>query len=1219
MKAECIAAVRNAALELGKTLGKNEIQGIETKVIQAQKQLAKQDIAAWRGMSREQQLKKAGEMVVNDAIHVAIKKRQRAELTIMKRHEREAVFGKMMAKGLTRMEALMYYTFFKADGRGGIISMASLAKGYESIALGRIQALNDLEHSSFLGSLVTNEKVMMDYLNESYGIDSGNALAKKAFKEVDAARKAMIDEFNRKGGDIRLLETYRNPQHLDPFHTLKNGGKNGKDFIEDHMNLVDREEYVNPDGTLMDDDQLRKFLKEAYITISTDGKSKPPGEGGSGSVANRMRSHREIHYKSPEAYLFAMKKYGSGNVFDQIRSSFSQLAKDIALVERFGPNAIHEFDTEYAKAIREGGKEKFWNGHIGKTFARFSGQQSMDNVVVAHTFQQIRNAMAANRLGQMLLSQMADTGTMDATARAMNIPLSELAAWMARIPTDKELRKALRYQGIGVDVAINSIARFADDTSKAGFFGKAATAVPIVQGAHVWTRFNRQSFAASMEAKLGDIVSEYKSMADLPEIDRRIMESKGITESDFALWKMAKPLEYKGSKLLGADAIYEIPLQDVLKVYPEKAQKVYDQFNDIVSRMAKKNKKEQEWIKGREEKLFLYKEKIASILDSYKKTREDRKQEISERYLHRSGELLMRLDDAEIDTQIASESIKAMNEKRADKFMQEIKRGMEWYGRRRSEIGERLGAQRHSAKLASYANEAAIERIGKDIAEKFNKLFGPERTEDGLKVVGDVVKAAKEFEAYAKKMEDRIERATKRDGTPKAGKEGTINRAELLAEQSRIEFEAIRQRAETAIGELRSKSEGKIMEIEALQKAIDKKRIRAETEADIASYLQTEKSLDKIQGFVDTLEFRFNQAGDRSMSIGERLGYRKAMTDYRLKEMAKREEEYAALADREIARKTTELEKRIDARMDDLEKFTNEMNRRKTEREDIISEWEKSIGRRLENVAHEARSDAAVKLQSMLLEETHMAVLQPGELEGFNYQKGHLPSEIMSLVTQFKTFVWALFRQHFIDRANMESAGYNPWVYRARLLATTSVLGGLSLILTDLVSGRDPREIIPDESDPDYKQKIAKFGAQAILKGGGGGYFADIAEALYSGSENQAKLLGLAGPALGYIGKDLSPMAFHGIKAMATGDEKETEKFTKNAYNSMKNITPGQNLWPIKAVLHNVLLHDLHEMADPGYAEKTKKRDRDNLGSEYWLGMGEDTRPPNFANIVGGN
>ena len=435
----------------------------------------------------------------------------------------------------------------------------------------------------------------------------------------------------------------------------------------------------------------------------------------------------------------------------------------------------------------------------------------------------------------MLLAQMADAGTVAATARAMNIPMTEVAAWGSRIASDSDLRKAIRYQGIGVETALNGIARFADDTSKAGFYGHAATAIPIIQGAHVWTRWMRQAFGAAMEANLGDIAGKYKNMAELGDLDRRILDSKGVTEADFALWKMAKPFEYKGSKLLTADAIDAVPVSEVRKLYGLRS------------------------------------------------------------------------------------------------------------------------------------NAAALE----------------------------------------------------------------------------------------------------------------------------------------------------------------------------------------------------------------------------------------------------ARADAAVKLQSMLVEETHMAVLQPSELQSFNLRRGHIPSEMMSLVAQFKTFPWALFRQHFLDRANMEAAGFNPWVYRARLLATTSILGGVALLLNDLATGRDPREVVSD--DP---AKMGTFAVQAMLKGGGLGYFADIAEALYGAGESPYKLAGLMGPGLGHVAGSVSPMTYHGIQALATGDKKEQEKFTRYAYDSIKGITPGQNLWYVKGVLHNVLLHDLHEMAAPGYAKRARDSAKKNFESEYWLGMGRDTRPPNFANIA---
>jgi len=844
MRAECIAAVRAAAEAIGKQLTLADIQGIDAKMYQKQKILAKQDITAWRAMSRKEQLTKAGESVVQDAIHDAIKKRARANLTILSQQKREQTFGKMIASGMTRMDALRHYTFFKADGKGGVMSMESHSKAIAHSYLGKIQALRDLENQGSIGGLVTNKQGMLDYLKESYGIDSGNPLAKRAWQEVDAARNQMIDDFNRVGGDVAKLTNYRNPQGLDAYRVITRGGDGGKTFVDDHMKLVDKSEYNNPDGSPMTDGQLRNFLHEAFVTVSTDGANKPMSEGGGGAsaVANRMRAHRQIHYKSPEAYLFAMEKYGAGNPFDQTRSSFEAMARDIALVEKFGPNAINEFNKEFNRATLEMTSKEarsLFNspGGLKASFERFSGQRTVANVRIAEIGKTTRSSMVANKLGSMLFAQLADSATLEATARAMNIPKSEILKWHTAITTDPHLRENLRAHGHGVETMTNNVARFADDSSSSGFYGKAATAVTTIQGAHVWTRGLRQVFSAMMEAKYGGLVSRYTDMSKLHERDRALLESKGVDDTDWAIWRMAKPDDYKGSKLLSARSLEDVSLEDI-----------------------------------------------------------------------------------------------------------------------KSTMG-----------------------------------------------------------------------------------------------------------------------------------------------------------------------------------------------------------------------------------------FTRDEQ------------------------AFDARRGAALKLQAMMVEETHMAVLQPSELQGFDYARGTVVGEIGALILQFKSFPWALFRQHFIDRANFKAAGYNPTAYRARLLVTSTILGGAALILNDLASGKDPREVFGD--DP---EKTKKFTMQAMLKGGGLPVIGDMLELGYGSVENpyQTKT-SVLGPALGFTVGTVVPTMGTGLKAMYTGDDKDLEDFTKNAYDSVRGVTPGQNLWFLKGFLHNVMLKDLQETANPGYTERARQRAEKNYGTGYWMGMDEETRPPDLSNISG--
>jgi len=1053
MRAECIAAVRAAAEAIGKQLTLADIQGIDAKMYQKQKILAKQDIAAWRAMSRKEQLTKAGESVVQDAIHDAIKKRARANLTILSQQKREQTFGKMIASGMTRMDALRHYTFFKADGKGGVMSMESHSKAITHSYLGKIQALRDLENQGSIGGLVTNKQGMLDYLKESYGIDSGNPLAKRAWQEVDAARNQMIDDFNRVGGDVAKLTNYRNPQGLDAYRVITRGGDGGKTFVDDHMKLVDKSEYNNPDGSPMTDGQLRNFLHEAFVTVSTDGANKPMSEGGGGAsaVANRMRAHRQIHYKSPEAYLFAMEKYGAGNPFDQTRSSFEAMARDIALVEKFGPNAINEFNKEFNRATLEMTSKEarsLFNspGGLRASFERFSGQRTVSNVRIAEIGKTTRSSMVANKLGMMLFAQLADTATLEATARAMNIPKSEILKWHTVIITDPHLRENLGAHGHGVEIATNNVARFADDSSSSGFYGKAATAVTTIQGAHVWTRGLRQVFSAMMEAKYGGMVSRYTDMSKLHERDRALLESKGVDDTDWAIWRMAKPDDYKGSKLLSARSLEDVSLEDITKVIPDRVKAIHDQSADLSARMTAQNIKEAEWVASRAQKLSDYHTKIQKMIGEYESVRDKREGEAAQQAADYIEYLTALQEDANV-------------------------------------------SHFQSTTIASMKNSDAIKEL----------VIGAQAIPD----IGDVKLTGVEMQA------------------------------------------------------VRGVSSGS--------------------------------------------------------TTGVDLGRVRAFTRGAINKASRKVDKYRTAADKEIFAKAAEFEKRVDVKLKDLTEFNESMMKRAENRAEIVKDWESKIGDRISQAAFDARRDAALKLQAMMVEETHMAVLQPSELQGFDYARGTVVGEIGALILQFKSFPWALFRQHFIDRANFKAAGYNPTAYRARLLVTSTILGGAALILNDLASGKDPREVFGD--DP---EKTKKFAMQAMLKGGGLPVMGDILELGYGSVENpyQTKT-SVLGPALGFTVGTVVPTMGTGLKAMYTGDDKDLEDFTKNAYDSVRGVTPGQNLWFLKGFLHNVMLKDLQETANPGYTERARQRAEKNYGTGYWMGMDEETRPPDLSNISG--
>jgi hypothetical protein len=275
------------------------------------------------------------------------------------------------------------------------------------------------------------------------------------------------------------------------------------------------------------------------------------------------------------------------------------------------------------------------------------------------------------------------------------------------------------------------------------------------------------------------------------------------------------------------------------------------------------------------------------------------------------------------------------------------------------------------------------------------------------------------------------------------------------------------------------------------------------------------------------------------------------------------------------------------------------------------------MGLRTLKDAEIARQEAALKLVTVTVEQSHQAVLQPGALSQATLTgstaRGDVGGEIWKTITQFKSFPMAFTRQMFLERANFAAAGGNPWVFRAKLLGVTSILGGMSLVLNDIVSGKDPRQIW-NSDDPTV---ALDFGVKAMVKGGGLGFFGDVMDAFRGGAENPFRqATSLLGPVGGYVAGSVIPAVGKGAAALVTQDEKQIKDFNKYAYESVKGIMPGQNLWFIKGFLHNVMLDDLQEMASPGYKDRAKQRAMQNYGQDYWMGMGDETRAPNFGNMV---
>lgn len=566
MRQECINAVQQAAQ---RTLTAREIQNIEDRIYRNMRQLARNDPASWRQMTDAERLRRAGQLAADELQQEAGLKRRRVALTIAARQRLDAfINGYHGTDG--KLGALNRTIAFSADGKSNFLSVESRGKATRDYALSQIQEAFEAVDPRFF-HLFEDEKGVRDLVFEIRGQDTGNVKAKKGAKAWADVTELLRRRFNDAGGDIGYLENWGIPQH----HSMEKVGRATREqWISDVIGKLDRKYYIKEDGQLMSDAEVTAFLGEAYNTIATGGLNKLSDSGMrlSGARANRGNASRQIHFKDADSYLEYQRQYGDRSLWEVMVGHLEGISKDIALVETYGPNPDHVFRsildevtaaTATANPQRTGrvkrlanSTENLYNFISGKT-------QPIANPHIAQWSDNIRNWLVASRLGSALLASFSDLGTMYLSAKVTNLPMNQLFRNQleAMDPTNRTELARARRAGLAMESLLGSVNRWAMDNMGPSKARWAATAVMRASGLTAWSDAHKRAYGVTMMGSLGEVVSRSPDLRSLDDADFRILKSKGITEQDFSVWKLADQEDWgKGNNtMLTPESIMRIP------------------------------------------------------------------------------------------------------------------------------------------------------------------------------------------------------------------------------------------------------------------------------------------------------------------------------------------------------------------------------------------------------------------------------------------------------------------------------------------------------------------------------------------------------------------------------------------------------------------------------------------------------------------------------------
>lgn len=560
MHADCIKKVQAAAG--GRKLSDAKIQAIDDAISGKMRELARLDPEGWQAKSRDQRITEAATAAMQDIQATAARKEMLTGMQAIKAAEtaaRIADMKRVSAQKVTQSQALAREIETSQNYVHAVHDDAVSTLGDMLDAAGNKDGTGLLRNLGMRIFNLDNPAMTADVVREVFkGADgsTGNRVAQAGARAWLDTIERMRVRFNAAGGDVGRLDYGYLGQAVD---SMRVRGVTADQFAEKIVPLLDRRRYLNEDGSMMTTQQVAAIVKAAHETLASDGinKTEPGQFKGAGVRANRGSESRVLHFKDGDAWMAYMGEFGEGSLYDSMMGHVGAMARNIGLVERYGPNPDQTFRVQADIAERADGRGTVANRSWGNTpQARWdilTGKTSSpENAFVAQVGQDVRNIQTAAKLGSAVVTSLTDVGTIAATLHYDRLPYFDMLKNLGR-NLDKDHRAFLKAHGVIAESLTSTMNRWTGDHMTNGLTGKVANSVMKLSFMNAWTDGLRNAFSATMmqgfAKKLG------KGWAQLDEWDRFLMERKGITEQDWAIITKAEATEHGGSKFLTRDGI----------------------------------------------------------------------------------------------------------------------------------------------------------------------------------------------------------------------------------------------------------------------------------------------------------------------------------------------------------------------------------------------------------------------------------------------------------------------------------------------------------------------------------------------------------------------------------------------------------------------------------------------------------------------------------------
>jgi hypothetical protein len=569
MKPQCIQAVQAAAAAMGhaKGLSAAQLADIDTRMQRTLRHLARTD-PDWQTKPTAQRYAEAAAQAMQEVKAEAALKVQRAQMQVVARGATDGRIASILTqyKGLSRSEAL------GRDMSNVDAGISGLRARTMSRLVGLVDAVRNADGTSFGRRLAMflwdaeNPQMTSDLAREIYASadgSTGNKIAQEGAKAWLQVIDEMRQRFNAAGGDVGRLDYGYAPISHEFRRVRGDNDLASRDrWVAKTLGLLDRGRYVDETGAKLGDVAVTDMLNGVWETIKSDGLNKQePGQfKGTGARANAGSEARVLHFKDGGAYLDYMTSYGRGSMYDLMMGHLGKMARDIGLVEAYGPNPEAQMRTQFDLARQaDGGELKKFGFGVG--IARIDAQgmwrtlsgaaSTPASEVGAAFFRHVRNVQSL-KLAGTFLKMFPDLATYFVTTG-----FNKLGYWNGLANLGRSALKANRdwaaMHGLMADSMARELNRFMGENIGQGWSARLANSQMKLTLGELWTDTLDRAFGLTKMAALARQAG--KDWGSLDQYDRALLERGGVTAEDWRVVRSAQLDSLNGQAMLTPDAI----------------------------------------------------------------------------------------------------------------------------------------------------------------------------------------------------------------------------------------------------------------------------------------------------------------------------------------------------------------------------------------------------------------------------------------------------------------------------------------------------------------------------------------------------------------------------------------------------------------------------------------------------------------------------------------